>query len=330
MKQQQRLMATMRRATAVLCAALLAPALAHAQTDHWPTKPLHLVVGYAAGSSPDVQARLLAEPLSQLLGQPVVVENKGGASGNIGADAVAKARDGHTIGVIGNGPLTSSKFLYPHLPYDPVKDLAPLAMIGSAPLVLVAPRSLVTQDAAAYLQSLKQRKDGNYASVGTGSGGHLGMELVQQALGLDLQHVPYNGGPAVINGLLGGQVQLALLPTSTVMPLVESGKLAALAVSVSQRSPLAPGVPAMPEIGAGQLDIEVWNAVMAPASMPEAHRNQLAQALQQVLQSEGVRAKLTAQGWHMDDTSAQALARRMTQDARINGELIARKNIRLQ
>ena len=191
MKQQQRLMATMRRATAVLCAALLAPALAHAQTDHWPTKPLHLVVGYAAGSSPDVQARLLAEPLSQLLGQPVVVENKGGASGNIGADAVAKARDGHTIGVIGNGPLTSSKFLYPHLPYDPVKDLAPLAMIGSAPLVLVAPRSLVTQDAAAYLQSLKQRKDGNYASVGTGSGGHLGMELVQQALGLDLQHVPY-------------------------------------------------------------------------------------------------------------------------------------------
>ncbi len=101
----------MRRATAVLCAALLAPALAHAQTDHWPTKPLHLVVGHAAGSSPDVQARLLAEPLSQLLGQPVVVENKGGASGNIGADAVAKARDGHTIGVIGNGPLTSSKFL---------------------------------------------------------------------------------------------------------------------------------------------------------------------------------------------------------------------------
>ena len=96
--------------------------------------------------------------------------------------------------MIGNGPLTSSKFLYPHLPYDPVKDLAPLAMIGSAPLVLVAPRSLVTQDAAAYLQSLKQRKDGNYASVGTGSGGHLGMELVQQALGLDLQHVPYNGG----------------------------------------------------------------------------------------------------------------------------------------
>ncbi len=114
-----------------------------------------------------MQARLLASRCVSCWGSPWW-SDKGGAGGNISADAVAKARDGRPIGVIGNGPLTSSKFLYPHLPYDPVKDLAPLAMIGSsAPLVLVAPRSLVTQDAAAYLQSLKQRKDGNYASVGT-------------------------------------------------------------------------------------------------------------------------------------------------------------------
>ena len=319
----------LRRATAAVCALMMAPLMAQAQGGEWPSRPLRLVVGYAAGSSPDVQARLLAEPLGKALGQPVVVENKGGASGNIGADTVAKAQDGHTIGVIGNGPLTSSKFLYPRLPYNPTKDLAPLAMIGSAPLVLVAPKDQV-RDSVSYLASLKGRKEANYGSVGTGSGGHLGVELIQEALGLSLQHVPYNGGPSVINALLGGQLQLALLPTSTVMPLVESGKLAALAVSSSQPSPMAPGVPSMTDIGAKGVDIEVWNAVMAPASMPEAHREKLSQLLEQILHSPEVRNKLTAQGWRIDDVSGKSLARRIDNDARVNGDLIAKKGIRLE
>lgn len=165
-----------RRAALLLCAAACLPLAAQAQGKaDWPTRPIRLIVGYASGSSPDVQARLLAEPLTKALGQPVVVENKGGASGNIGADAVAKAGDGHTIGVIGNGPLTRLKFLYSKLPYDPIKDLAPLAMIGSAPLVLVAPRSMAA-NAGAYFKALKTGTQGNYGSVGTGSGGHLGVE----------------------------------------------------------------------------------------------------------------------------------------------------------
>lgn len=319
-----------RRAALLLCAAAALPLFAQAQAGHdWPTRPLRLVVGYASGSSPDIQARLLAEPLGKALGQPVVVENKGGASGNIGADAVAKAADGHTIGVIGNGPLTSSKFLYPKLPYDPAKDLAPLAMIGSAPLVLVAPHAAAA-DVPAYFKALKAGGQGNYGSVGTGSGGHLGLELIKEAMGLNMVHVPYNGGPAVVNALLGGQVQMALLPASTVMPLVQSGKLAALAVSSSKRSPLAPGVPAMPEVGAGQVDIEVWNAVMAPSSMPAAHRARLSEALERILHSPEIRGKLLAQGWRIDDTSAASLARRIESDARIYGNLIAQKHIRLE
>lgn len=319
-----------RRAALLLCAAACLPLVAQAQGKaDWPTRPIRLIVGYASGSSPDVQARLLAEPLTKALGQPVVVENKGGASGNIGADAVAKAGDGHTIGVIGNGPLTSSKFLYSKLPYDAIKDLAPLAMIGSAPLVLVAPKSMAA-NAGAYFKALKTGTQGNYGSVGTGSGGHLGVELIKEAMGLNLQHVPYNGGPAVVNALMGDQVQMALLPASTVMPLVQSGKLAALAVSSSKRSPLAPGVPAMPEIGAGNVDIEVWNAVMAPASMPAEHRAKLAAALEKILHAPDIRSKLLAQGWRIDDTSAASLARRIENDARIYGSLITQKNIRLE
>ena len=319
-----------RRAALLLCAAACLPLAAQAQGKaDWPTRPIRLIVGYASGSSPDVQARLRAEPLTKALGQPVVVENKGGASGNIGADAVAKAGDGHTIGVIGNGPLTSSKFLYSKLPYDPIKDLAPLAMFGSAPLVLVAPKSMAA-NAGAYFKALKTGTQGNYGSVGTGSGGHLGVELIKEAMGLNLQHVPYNGGPAVVNALMGDQVQMALLPASTVMPLVQSGKLAALAVSSSKRSPLAPGVPAMPEIGAGNVDIEVWNAVMAPASMPAEHRAKLAAALEKILHAPDIRSKLLAQGWRIDDTSAASLARRIENDARIYGSLITQKNIRLE
>ena len=322
----------LRRTVLLLGAAAMLGATAHAKDGaDWPTRPLRLIVGYASGSSPDVQARLLAEPLGKALGQPVVVENKGGASGNIGADAVAKATDGHTIGVIGNGPLTSSKYLYAKLPYDPLKDLAPLAMIGSAPLVLVAPRSAnASGGAAEYFKALKANSQGNYGSVGTGSGGHLGMELIREALGLNLVHVPYNGGPPVVNALLGNQVQMALLPASTVMPLVQSGKLMALAVSSSKRSPLAQGVPAMPEVGAGNVDIEVWNAVMAPASMPEAHRARLAAALDKILHSTEIREKLLAQGWRIADTSAASLAQRIRGDSRLYGDLIAKKHIRLE
>jgi tripartite-type tricarboxylate transporter receptor subunit TctC len=202
-------------------------------------------------------------------------------------------------------------------------------MIGSAPLVLVAPKAMAA-NAGAYFKALKTGAQGNYGSVGTGSGGHLGVELIKEAMGLNLQHVPYNGGPAVVNALMGDQVQMALLPASTVMPLVQSGKLAALAVSSSKRSPLAPGVPAMPEIGAGNVDIEVWNAVMAPASMPAEHRAKLAAALEKILHAPDIRSKLLAQGWRIDDTSAVSLARRIENDARIYGSLITQKNIRLE
>lgn len=317
----------------LLAIAGIAPLNVQAQTakaDTWPTKSLRIIVGYPSGSSPDIQARMLAEPLSKALGQPVVVENKPGASGNIGADALAKADDGHTIGVIGNGPLTSSKFLYPKLPYQPQKDFAPIALIGSSPLVWVVPKASFTSNAANYLK--QARADGDrlaYGSVGPGSGGHLGMELVKEAFGLKALHVPFNGGPHILNAMLGGQVQLALLPSSTVMPMVQAGKLAAVAVTTAKRSPLAPELPGMEELGAKGVNIEVWNAVMAPAKMPAAHQTRLSKELAQILSSRDIRQKLLLQGWKDQDPSPAALTQRIQSDTTVYGDLIAKKGIKI-
>jgi tripartite-type tricarboxylate transporter receptor subunit TctC len=299
--------------------------------DLWPTKPLRMIVGYPSGSSPDVQARLLAEPLSKALGQPVVIENKPGGGGSIGADQIAKAEDGHTIGVVGNGPLTSAKHLNPKLPYDPIKDLAPVALIGSAPLVWVVAKP--TQGTLNVTQFIEQaRLEGDrlaYGSVGAGSGGHLGMELLKLRLGIAPLHVPFTGGPAILNAILGGQVQMSLLPTSTVMPLVQAGKLDAIAVSSAKRSPLAPTLPGMEEVGAKGVNVEVWNAVMTSAKMPAANLQRLRAELEKIIASREIRQKLFLQGWRVDDVDAKALSARIAQDTAIYGDVIARNNIKL-
>jgi len=317
--------------TGLTLMALALPLTAPAQAPAaWPSKAVRIVVGYPAGSSPDVQARLLAEPLSKALGQSVIVENKPGAGGNIGADLTAKADDGHTIGVIGNGPLTSAKFLYAKLPYDPLKDLAPVALIGAAPLVWVAPRAMVTGSAADFVKQARASGDKlAYGSIGAGSGGHLAMELVKEELGLNPLHVPFNGGPPILNAMMGGQVHMTLLPASTVMPLVQAGKLAAVAVTSARRSPLAPDLPSMQEIGAKTTNIEVWNAVMAPAGMPAAHRARLSTELGKILGSREMRQKLFLLGWKAEDNSPAALAQRIKSDTAIYGELIAKKGIKL-
>jgi len=322
--------ATLTRVTLAGLALATPTFTALAQTPAWPTKAIRLIVGYPSGSSPDMQARLIAEPLSRALGQPVIVDNKPGASGNIGADMIAKADDDHTIGVIGNGPLTSSKFLYAKLPYDPLKDFAPIALIGSAPLVWVVAKSPASGSTMDYIKQARADGDkSSYGSIGPGSGGHLGMELLKQALGINPLHVPFNGGPPILNAMMGGQVQMTLLPSSTVMPMVQSGKLDAIAVTSARRSPLAPTLPSMDEVGARGVNIEVWNAVMAPARMPAAHQARLAVELEKILSSRDMRQKLFLQGWKVDDTSPKALAQRIAQDTATYRGVIERNKIRI-
>jgi tripartite-type tricarboxylate transporter receptor subunit TctC len=317
-------------------AAVLAVAPAWAAPDAkaaapaWPSQPLKLVVGFPAGSSPDLTARLLAEPLAQALGQPVVVDNKPGAGGNIGAAAVAQAKDGHTLGLMINGNLTIARILNPATPYDPLKDLAPVSLIATAPLVLTAPVSLPAQGAA-FLAAGKQAGGAwNYGTPGVGTVAHLGAEMLQARAGLAAMHVPYPGNPQVITGMLAGQTQFALLPPGLAMAQVRAGKLQAIGVTSAGRSSLVPEVPSLAEAGLAGFQLEIWNAVAAPAGMPSAHIRKVADALVDIVRRPEMRQKLFNQGWQVAGTSPEGLANRIQADTAQMSSVIRQQGIRAQ
>lgn len=309
-------------------AVLAIAAFAAQAAPSWPTQPLRILVGFPGGSTPDLVARTIAEPLSQKLGQPVIVENKPGASGNIAADLVAKANDAHTLGVLINGNLTSAKMLYPQLPYDPAQDFRPVSLLTTAPLVLVAPAGLPA--GAAFLA--KARQEGaawNYGSVGVGSVGHLGMELLKSKLpGLVAVHVPYPGNPQILTAMFGGDVQMALMPPGLALPQVQAGKLQAIGLS-SARSPLMPGVPALAELGVKDFKLEVWTALVAPASLPPQDAARLTQAVAQVMAEPEVRAQLAAQGWQPVGSTPAGLRQRIAQETTVLGRIIRERGITL-
>lgn len=308
-------------------------ATAAAQAGKWPTQAVRLVVGFPAGSSPDITARTLAEPLAQALGQPVVVDNKAGAGGNIGAAAVAHATDGHTLGLMINGNLTIAKLLNGQIPYDPLKDLAPVSLVATAPLVLTAPASLPS-NLTAYLNAAQQgRANWNYASPGVGTVAHLGLEVFKSRTNLQAQHVPYPGNPQVITGMLGGQTQLALLPPGLAMTQVRAGKLVALGVTSAGRSTLVPDVPSLAESGVAGLpgfQLEIWNAVAAPASMPQAHIDKVAKAVVEIVRRPDIRQRLFNQGWQAVGTAPEGLAKRIRADTAQMESVIRAQSIQAQ
>lgn len=314
------------RALASLLAASLAT-LACAQTT-WPHKPVRLLVGFPAGSTPDISARTLAEPLARALGQPVVVENKPGASGNLATDLVAKASDDHTLGVVINGNLTSAKMLYPQLPYDPAKDFAYLALLTTAPLVLVAPADL--PGGAAFFAAAHSAGDKwSYGSVGNGSVAHLGMELLKSRVpGLSPVHIPYQGNPAVITAMLGGQIQLSLVPPGLAMPQVKAGKLRAVGLT-SARSALVPDVPPLSEAGVRDFHLEVWTALIGPAALPKAAQDKLASEVAKIYQDPEIQRKLLAAGWQPAGSTPEGLRQRVRDEAALLGHIISTRGIRL-
>lgn len=293
----------------------------------WPSKALKIVVGFPAGSSPDLTARLLAEPLSQALGQPVIVENKAGAGGNIGADAVARATDDHTIGLMINGNLTIAKILNPATTYDPLKDLQPVSLIAVSPLVLAAPAGAPVGKAF-FDQARAQGDKLNYGTPGVGTVAHLGMELLKGKAGIAPVHVPYPGNPQVITGLIGGQVQMALLPPGLAMAQVRGGKLQAVGVTSTGRSSVVPEVPSLAEAGVQGLQLEIWNAVAAPVGMPKAHVQKLATLLGEIVRRPDIRQKILNQGWQVAGTAPEGLAKRIAMDTAAMADVIQKNNIR--
>jgi tripartite-type tricarboxylate transporter receptor subunit TctC len=290
---------------------------------------VRIIVGFPAGSSPDLTARTLAEPLSKALGQPVIVENKVGAGGNIAADLVAKATDNHTIGLMINGNLTIAKLLNPKLPYDPLKDLAPISLIGVSPLVLTVPVSAPGASAQDFLAAARSAGDKwSYGSPGVGTVGHIGMELLKSRANINPVHVPYPGYPQVATAMIGGQLQLSMLPPALAMAQIKAGKLRAIGVTSSGRSSLAPELPSMAEAGVPGFNLEIWNAVAAPNSLPKPVAAKLSALLVEIARSPEIRQKLFQQGWQVAGTSPEGLTNRIKLDTAELGGIIATRGIK--
>ncbi len=297
----------------------------------WPSKPVKIMVGFPAGTSPDLVARTLAEPLSKALGQPVVVENRPGAGGNIAADMVAKATDGHTIGVMINGNLTIAKLLNPQTPFDPAKDLAPISLVGTAPLVLAAPVSAPGATAQDFLAAAaKAGNTWSYGSPGVGTIGHIGMELLKAKTGMAAVHVPYPGYPQAVTAMLGGQIHLSMLPPALAMTQVRAGKLKAIGVTSSGRNLLVPELPSLSEAGVPGFQLEIWTAVAAPASMPQPIVARLSALISEIARSPETRQKLFQQGWQVAGTSSEGLANRIKADTALLGGVISARGIKAE
>lgn len=255
-------------AAAAFAAIALSASSAHAQD--WPTRAVRIVVPFAAGSTPDIIMRLVGERLQKKLGQPFVVENRPGASGMTGTDAVAKAQpDGSTIGISIGGPLALNTLLFGRMPYDPAKDLALVTLLTSQPSALVV-NSNVKVNSAAELVALLKREHGKFSfgSIGAGSLSHLAMEAIALASGTTMVHVPYPGSPAAMTAIIRGDVQMGLLPAIATTAHAASGAVKLLAVSTAKRSPYLPDVPTLKENGI-DVEADAWNGLIAPAGTPE-------------------------------------------------------------
>ena len=254
----------------MLAAALACVGLAHAQT--YPSKPVRVIIPYPPGSTPDIVGRTVSTRLQEALKQPFVVENRTGAGGNIGAEAVAKAApDGYTLLIGINGPAAINKFLYKELHYDSDRDLAPVSLLASSPQMLVVANSVEVSDFQSYLRYLKRNPGRlSYGSVGSGSASHLTMELLKSDAGVYVVHIPYKGFPPAVTDLLGGNIQTMFAVIPAVLPQVKAGKMRALAVTGRKRSELSPDVPDVLELGYPQLESLAWIGLLARAGTPAA------------------------------------------------------------
>ena len=288
---------TMRRTVvAALAAVALGAPLAAAAQDY-PSRPIRMIVPFGPGTTTDIIGRLYAEALSKGLGQSIVVENKSGAGGNIGADQVAKApADGYTIlmGTVGTHAINPG--LYRRMPYDALKDFAPIGFAGYTPTMLVVAANSPIRSLADLKAQAAKSGGVSFASAGNGTSGHLAGELLKARLGGHMVHVPYKEGGMAVSDVMSGQVHFLFYHPAAVMPHVKAGKLRALGVSSARRASAAPDVPAIAEQGVGEFDLTPWFMLYAPAGTPAPVLAKLRDAYAQALASPELKAKLAGQG----------------------------------
>ena len=318
----------------LVACATLAPALAIAQgtapaAPEWPSQPVKIIVPFSPGTGMDILARTLQPKLAEGWRQALVIENKPGASGNLGAAQAAKsAPDGYTL-VMGASTLIINTTLYRDMPYNPLTDLAPIGLAANASLLLVAHPRLGVKSVAELVERARAKPGTlNYASPGIATPHHLAMELFKARAGIDLAHIPFSAtGPAVTQ-LLGGEVPLMFLPVHVAIPHVKAGRLVALANGGVKRSPLAPEVPTLGELGLRDADTDIWYALWAPAKTPPAVLNRINADMNRALGAQDVRATLSAQGMEVVTGTPADLAARMTAEAARWSQVVKAANIR--
>ncbi|WP_295854072.1 tripartite tricarboxylate transporter substrate binding protein [uncultured Xylophilus sp.] len=310
---------------------LLAPvAGAQPAAGAWPAKPLRLVVPFPAGGPTDTASRIVGQKLGERLGQPVVVDNRPGASGSIAALQVAKADpDGYTLMMLAT-PTLLAPHLYKRTGYDTVKDFAPVVTVYDLPIVVVVNPTLLSDvktlpQLLAYAKA--QKTPMNYTSSGTGSFGHLSMELLQQLGGVDMQHVPYKGGVPAITDTIGGQVPVMYADLVAALPHVQAGKLRAIAVGSPRRVAMLPDVPTIAEQGFQGYDAVSWGGLLAPRGTPKAVVDRVAGEVRQILVEKDTQDRLLNAGAIARFQDPAQMADRVRQDYTKWGQLIRDKNI---
>ncbi|TPQ27278.1 tripartite tricarboxylate transporter substrate binding protein [Cupriavidus pinatubonensis] len=299
----------------ISCVVLSATALSVAQAQSFPNKPIRVVVPYPPGGPTDIVARVVGQKLSEKLGQPLVVENRPGAGGNIGAEAVAKsAPDGYTL-LVATTAHAINMTLFSKPGYDTRKDFAPVSMLTRGPLVLVTAPATPASNVAELI-ALAKAKPGQvtFASSGNGQSTHLAAELFNSMAGIHMTHVPYKGSAPALTDVMGGQATVMFDTMLSAMPFVRDGKLKALAITGATRSPAASDTPTIAQAGLPGYEASAWNALLAPAGTPPAILNTLNGALKAVLQDPDVRARFASQGFAAEWTEPAATARIIGQE----------------
>ncbi|WP_265502021.1 Bug family tripartite tricarboxylate transporter substrate binding protein [Paracoccus beibuensis] len=320
-------MTDLRRSLAL--ASLLAGAFvtSAAGAQDWPAEPVHVFVGFPAGSSPDTIARLVAEPLAEAMGQPVVVENKPGAGGVIAIQQMlARGNDDYSFGININGPLTTAPRLIADLGYDPVADIAPVGLIATSPLVLAVGADFPADDVQGFIDAAAEPEAISYGSVGEGSGAHLTAELFADAAGVQLFHIPFQSYAEVTTSILGGEIDSGFMAPSAALPHVEAGTMKMLGITSAEPFAQVPDVPVL----AGQAGLpddfraELWNAMIAPAGTDPAIVERLNAELNKILKNPEVQDRLLAMGWQAQPGTSEDLAERITDDTAMWGGVIDR------
>ena len=314
----------------VACLALLFPTIVQAQK--WPSSPIHMIVPFGAGGAADILTRLVAERLGQALGQPVVVEDRPGAGGNVGAAFVAHSNpDGYMLLMSGSPTHSVGPHLFKNLAYDPMRDVPPVAMIAAGPNLLVVNTSLNVNSVQELIDLARQRPDQlTYSSAGIGTSGHLAAELLKKSAGISARHVPYKSGPEAVTAVLSGQIDFMFFTVPPLLAQMKAGKLRALAITSLTRSRLVPDVPTVVEAGYPGFEALAWYGLFAPRGTPQEITTRLSKEVGKIVETPGIQEEMVRLGVEPKYLDSKQLTDFIVVESAMWGNLIKEAGIAAQ